>query len=114
MFAQGTSLAGQLDHQWAPRFRPQEAALKEVAITKLRRHLVYDKSSNCTDIALGDLVLFFRVQNRKSLPCWRGPAGILHIDETGVAATLQSQTLKVARLCVRSQLKEKAASDEGW
>ena len=37
----------------------REAALKEVADGKLRCLLVYNKSSNCEDIKIGDSVLSY-------------------------------------------------------
>ena len=58
MFAQDTSLAGRLVQQWELRMRAQEATLKEIARSKLRRLLAYSKSFNCADIADGDDVPF--------------------------------------------------------
>ena len=97
MFAQDTSLAGRLVQQWELRMRAQEATLKEIARSKLRRLLAYSKSFNCADIAGGDDVPFYKAQSRKGPPRWRGPAKILEIDETGVTAPFQSQTFNVAR-----------------
>ena len=86
--ARETSLAGQFVQQWKLCMRAQEAALKEVANNKPRRLLARNISFNCADINVGDSALFYKVQNRKSLPGWRGPAEILDIDETGATATL--------------------------
>ena len=55
-------------------------------------------------------MLFYKAPHRKSHPRWRGPATILDIDETGVLVKFQSQSFKVARYCVRKQVK---ASDDG-
>ena len=49
----------------------QEAALKEVANSKLRRLLAHNKTFNCTDIKVGDTVLFYKAPHRKSHPRWR-------------------------------------------
>ena len=54
MFAQDTSVAGQFAQQWKLRLRAQEATLKEIANSKLRRLLARNKSSNCADIAVRD------------------------------------------------------------
>ena len=39
LFAQDTSASGQFAQEWKPRIMAQEAALKEVATSKLRRLL---------------------------------------------------------------------------
>ena len=83
----------------------QGAALKEVANSKLRRLLAYNKTFNCADIKVGDLVLFYKAPHRKSRPRWRGPALLLDIDETGATVKYQTQSFKVARYCVRKQVK---------
>ena len=44
LFAQDTSISGQFVHQWQLRIRAQEAALKEIANSKLRRPLAYNKT----------------------------------------------------------------------
>ena len=77
--------------------RAQEAALKQVADSKLRRLLAYNKSFNCTGINVGDSVLFYKKQNRKRSRRRRGPAKISDVDETGATVAFQSQTSKVAR-----------------
>ena len=64
----------------------QEAARKKVANSKLRRLPAYNTPFDCADIEIGDSALFFRAANRKSEPKWGGPACILGIDETGMAA----------------------------
>ena len=43
-----------------------------------------------------------------------GPAAILDIDETGVTASFQSRTFKVARYWVRKRAKESDVTDEEW
>ena len=70
MFAQDASVAGQFVQQWKLRMRAQGAALREVADSKLRRLLAYNKSGNCADIHVGDSALFYNAQNRKSSPPW--------------------------------------------
>ena len=92
--------------------RAREAALKEVADSKLRRLLANAKSFICADIPIGDSVLFYKAQHRESSTQWRGPANVQEMGETGVTATSQSQTLKAARFCVRSMLHEKDANEK--
>ena len=46
LFAQDASLAGQFVRQWKLRMQAQEAALKEVANSKLRRLLAHKKTFN--------------------------------------------------------------------
>ena len=56
LFAQDTSLAGQFVQQWKLRMRAQEATLKEVANSNLRRLLARNKTFNCAEIDVGDMV----------------------------------------------------------
>ena len=83
LFAQDTSVAGQFVNQWKLRMRAQEATLKEVANSKLRRILAHNQTFNSSDVKVGDMVIFYKAQNRKSSPRWRGPAKVLELDETG-------------------------------
>ena len=110
----GYDTLGQFAQQWKLRLRAKEAALKEDANVKLRRLLLYDKSLDCADFAIGDSVLFYEAQNRRSSSRWRGPADFLDIDETGATGTLQSQTFKVARYCARKGLDEKDVHEDDW
>ena len=68
LFAQDTSLAGQFVQQWKLRMRAQEATLEEVANSKLRRLLARNDTFKCAGIDVGDMVLFYKAQNTKSLP----------------------------------------------
>ena len=97
LFAQDTSVSGQFVQQWKLRMMAQEAALKEIANSKLRRLLAFNKTFNCTDVKVGDSVLFYKAPHRKSHPRWRGPAVVLDIDDTGALVKYQTQTFKVAR-----------------
>ena len=74
LFAQDTSLAGQFVQPWKLRTRAQEATLKEAADGKIRRLLARNETFNCAEIDVGDIVLFYKAQNRESL----------QIDESGV------------------------------
>ena len=107
LFARDTSISGQFVQQWQLRIRAQEAALKEIANSKLRRLLAYNKTFDCADIKVGGSVLFYKAPRKKSNPRWRGPAAILDIDESGVVLKFQPQSFKVARYCVRRKLEEK-------
>ena len=89
----------------------QEAAVKVVASSNLRRLVAFNKSFNCTNVKIGDTALYFKTTNKKSMPWRRGPALILDIDETGVTAKFQSQTFTVARFRVRKKAEEKDAED---
>ena len=66
--------------------RAQEATLEGVAESKRRRLLARDKTPNCAEIDVGDMALFYKAQNMKSLPRWRGPAKVIEMDESGVTA----------------------------
>ena len=101
MFAQDTSISGQFVRQRQLRIRAQEAALKEIADSKLRILLAYNKTFDSVDIKVGDGVLFYKAPQKTSSPRWRGPATILDIDESGVVLKFQSQSFKAARYCVR-------------
>ena len=52
----------------------QEAALNEVANSKLRRLLAHNKSFYSTEATAGDSVLFYKTAHRKSAARRRGPA----------------------------------------
>ena len=114
IFAQDTSLASQFVQQRKLRMRAQEGTLKEIADSKQRRLLARNKTINCPNVAAGDSALFYKAQSRKSSPRWRGHAKILDIFDTGVTVSLQSQTFKVARYCVRKRQKETDATDKKW
>ena len=64
LFAQDTSSKGQFANQWKLRMRAQEATLKEVANSKLRRILAHNQTFNCTEVAVGDTVLLYKTSNR--------------------------------------------------
>ena len=89
----------------------QEAALKEIANSRLRRLSAVNKSLTCSDVKVGDTPLFHKAQRKESAPRCRGPALISDIDETGVTVKFQSQTFDVARFCVREKGEEKDADD---
>ena len=62
LFAQDASISGQSVQQWQLRIRVQEAALKEIANSKLRRLLAYNKTLESVDIKVGDVVLFYEAR----------------------------------------------------
>ena len=93
LFAQDTSISGQSARQWQLRIRAQEAALKEIANSRPRRLLAYNKTFDCVGIKVGDSALCYKAPHKKSNARWTGSATILDIDESGVA-------LKAARYCV--------------
>ena len=102
-FARETAPSGQFVRQWKLRKMAQEAALKKIASSVLHKFLAYNKSSNCTDVKIGDTLRCYRLREKKSTPRWRGPALVLDIDETGAAVGPQSQTSNVARFCARGK-----------
>ena len=111
MFAQDTSLASQFVNQWALRAKAQEATLKEIANSMLRRLLARNQTFNCAVIDVGDMVLFFKARNRKSFPRRRGPAKVLEIDDAGATVSFQSQNFDVARYCVRKRTKDSEVAE---
>ena len=70
----------------------QGAALEEIANSRLRRLLAYNKSFGRTDLKIASTALPYIAQRKKGGPRWWGPALISDIDETGVTAKFQSQT----------------------
>ena len=68
----------------------QERALKEKANSRLRRLLALNKSFTYADVKIGDAVLFYKAQNKKSTPRRRGPTLILDIEGTGATVKFQS------------------------
>ena len=81
----------------------REAALKEIANSRLRRLLGFNKSITCADVKIGDTVLFYKARRKESAPRRRGPALISDIYDTGATVEFQLQTFKVARFCVREK-----------
>ena len=92
----------------------QEAALKEVAISKLRRSLAYNKSVKRADVQIGGATLSHKAMNREGAPRRRGPAKILDIGEIHGTAKMQSQTSKAARYCVRKRGGEMDDGELEW
>ena len=72
LFAQGTSLAGQFANQWKLRVRAQEATLREVANGKLRRILARNQTFNCAEVAVGDMVLFYKTPQSEEIAAMEG------------------------------------------
>ena len=64
----------------------QEAALKEVANSKLCRLLAYSESFNSADVKSGGSALPYAAVNRECTPRCRGL-----VDETGVTVNFRSQ-----------------------
>ena len=90
----------------------QEAALKEIADSRLRRLLAFNRSLTCTDAKIGCAALFYKARSKKSAPRRRGRALISDIDETGAAVAFQSQISKVARFRVRGRGEEKDVEED--
>ena len=110
-FAHDASASGQCVQQWMRRIAAKESASREIADGKLRLLLARKKSFDFADVKVGDFVLFHKIVSRGSAPRWRGPDGILDIDETGGTATFQGRAFKVARCCVRERVGPLDAGD---
>ena len=110
-FAQDTSLSGEFVQQWKLRMMAQEAAPKEIAISRLRRSLAYNKSFNCRGVQIGDTVLIYKSTKRKSAPRSRGPEKILDVADAGVPAKFHPQTSEVARYRMRGKVVAKDVED---
>ena len=111
LFAQDTSPSGQSGAQWKPRTMAQEAALRGIAKSKLRRILAFNNSFRSAGARVGDEVLFYEAPSRKSAPRWRGPAKALLLDESGAILSFRGQTSQVARHCVRKKVRAPAESE---
>ena len=109
--AQDTSLSGQFVQQWTLNMMAQKAALKEVAKSKLRRLLAYNKSFNCRGVQIGDTVLIYKSTKRKSAPRWRGPEKISDVADARVPAKFHSQTSEKARYRMRGKVVAKDVED---
>ena len=60
----------------------QEAALKRVANSRLRRLLARNGPFSCGDVEIGDTAPFYKGRSQGSATRWRGPDMILDIEET--------------------------------
>ena len=89
----------------------QEAALRGVANSKLRRILAFNNSFDSADVRVGNEVLFYKAPPQKSAPRWRGPANVLQLDVCGATLSFQGQAFKVARHCVRKKVRASAEPD---
>ena len=92
----------------------QEAAPKGMTNRKLRRLLAHNRSSNCAAAKIGDSAQSYLAVNRKRAPRRRGPAAILDIDDTDVAAEYQGQTPEVARHRQRRQVGRGDVAEANW
>ena len=84
-FAQDTSLSGQSVQHWELRMMAQEAALEEIAYSRIRRRLARSESVACADVNIGAAALLCNAQGKKRAARRRGLASILDIG--GVGAT---------------------------
>ena len=80
----------------------QEAAVEEIANGRLR-WLSACNEFFFLDVEIGDAVLSYKAQKKKSAPRRRAPALILDIDDAGVTVKFQPQVSKVARPCARER-----------
>ena len=112
--ARDTSLSVQFAQQCKLRMMAREAASKEVANSKLRRLLAYNKSFNCADVKIGDAVLLNKSTNKKSSPRRRGPAKILDIDETGGLRSLSHTHSKRRDIACGRKWRRKMWMIQNW
>ena len=82
----------------------QQAALGEIANSKVGRPLEHKYSFRRTDVKV----------SLKGAPMWRGAAVILDIDEGGVAVKSRGQTFRVVRCCVRRQVDPTSVGGLAW
>ena len=82
----------------------QEAALKEIANSKLRRVLAINNSFDSVDVSAGGLKFFFAPPRSR-------PAKVPLLDESGVTLLFQRQSFIVARHCVRRKVRASAAPE---
>ena len=66
-FAEDIPLAGQFVQQWKLRVRAQEATMREIARSKLRRLLAHSKTFNCEEIDVRVMAPSYKARNRKTL-----------------------------------------------
>ena len=89
------------------RTMAREAALGEIASSKVRLPLAHTQSFGRGDVKAGDSALSYKVVCRDSARWWRSPATIVDIDVTGVAVNFQGQTFNVAGFCARRRVDPK-------
>ena len=63
----------------------QEAALKEIANSKLQGLLAHNQPSECADVRAEGSALLNKMLSRKGPPQRRGPAVVPDANDTGVA-----------------------------
>ena len=95
--------SGPFVQQWKLRNMAQEAALQGMANSTERRMLGHNQSPHITEIDAWNSAIFPNKLERRVPSHWRGSAGILDIDKTGVAVKSQIRTFKVARNCLRKR-----------
>ena len=71
-------------------------------------------SSDCADVKAGGSAISDKTAIRKSALCWRGPAAILDIDDTGFTVRSPCQTVKSARFCERRQGEPEDTGEVDW
>ena len=92
----------------------QDAALKDIATSTLRRQLAHNKSFDSIYVKVGGSVIVYKPVGRKSAPKRRGLPGMLDIYGAGVTATLPRHTFQVARNCVRKRADPSDVGDVNW
>ena len=65
-FAQDSSFSGQFAQQWELRMMAQEAVPKEIANSRLRRLLPYNKSFTRTGELISDTAPFYKAHSKRS------------------------------------------------
>ena len=80
-FAQDTSLSGRFVQQWALRIMAQEAALREIADSRLRKLLAYYRPADCADFKIGDAasVCFNKMGKVGAFPLFYGASGFFFV-----------------------------------
>ena len=86
----------------------QEAALKEIASSKLRRISAFKNSFASVCVRVGDEVLFYKASFRTSTLRWRGAAEVLLLAESGATLSFKD---KRSRWRVTVYERERAAGE---
>ena len=110
-FRQNASASSQFAHQLKLRVVAPEAMLRGMANGRLRRPPAPNPTFQNPGIEVGDSVICYEENSRKSALERGGPAAILGVDATGVKVKFQSQAPRVARNFVRKRRRPTGVGD---
>ena len=93
-FAQDTSLSGRFVARWGLRMLAQEAALEEIANSKLRRILAFNNSFDSADLRVVDEVPFLRLRPGRAPAVGGGPRGYFFWMELALRCPIKGKLLR--------------------